>query len=55
MNSLSKQIDKQVEEHSKQLDKVKVEGISRAGEIAFTYHLASKDPQIMEFVILLLI
>jgi hypothetical protein len=36
MNSISKQIDQQFEEHSKQLDKVKVEGISRAGEIAFT-------------------
>jgi phytanoyl-CoA hydroxylase len=50
MNSISERIDQQVEEHSKQLDKVKVEGISRAGEITFTYHLASKDPQIMEFV-----
>ncbi len=37
-------------EHEERLRKLGTEGISRAGEIAFTSHLAERDPALLKFV-----
>lgn len=36
--------------HEERLRKLGTEGISRAGEIAFTSHLAERDPELLKFV-----
>jgi phytanoyl-CoA hydroxylase len=50
VDQLTGWIDQYVKSHDDELTKVGTEGISRANEITFTSHLASKDPQIMRFV-----
>jgi len=36
--------------HEERLQKTRTEGISRAGEISFTSHLAEQDPKLLKFV-----
>lgn len=50
IDELVKHIDYFDEQHEKQLQKVKQEGISRSNEISFTAHLAAQDPTVLKFV-----
>lgn len=50
MAELALLIEAHHQAHAERLQKVGTEGISRAGEIAFTSHLAERDPELLEFV-----
>jgi phytanoyl-CoA hydroxylase len=50
MEEVAKLIEAHHQAHEERLQKVGTEGISRAGEIAFTSHLAEQDPKLLQFV-----
>ncbi len=50
IDELREHIDRFATEHEARLKGIGKEGISRAGEISFTAHLAEQDPAIMHFV-----
>jgi phytanoyl-CoA hydroxylase len=50
MADLAVLIEAHHQTHAARLQQVGAEGISRAGEIAFTSHLAEQDPKLLKFV-----